>query len=135
MGLVKKAKSLFAISESYESVTLSAEKHIKGEGIKVPFQGLPLQISLVSDDTRLHLYPEFHPKSQPEKSSNSFILFNPDHYYSDISAFIRLERGKKLVLGRSDPEQTILLGYSDRVNRRHLSITYLGDAFIFEDLH
>jgi hypothetical protein len=135
MGIFKKAKSLFAISESYESVTLSAEKHLRGEGIKVPFQGLPLQISLVSDDTRLHLYPEFRTKSWPEKSSGSFILFNPDHYYSDISAFIRLERGQKLVLGRSDPEQTILLGYSDQVNRRHLSITYLGDAIIFEDLH
>ena len=135
MGLVKKAKSLFAISGSYESETLSAEKHLRGEGIKVPFQGLPLQISLVPDDTRLHLYPEFRLKSRPEKSSSSFILFNPDHYYSDISAFLRLERGAKLVLGRSDPEQTILLGYSDQVNRRHLSITCLGDAFIFEDLH
>lgn len=135
MGFFKKAKSLFANSERYESVTLSAEKHLRGEGIKVPFQGLPLQISLVPNDTRLHLYPEFCLKSRPEKSSDSFILFNPDHYYSDISAFIRLERGIKLVLGRSDPEQTILFDYSDQVNRRHLSITCLGDAFIFEDLH
>ena len=131
MGLFKKAKSLFAISESYESVTLSAEKHLRGEGIKVPFQGLPLQISLGSDDTRLHLYPEFRLKSWPQKSPGSFILFNPDHYYSDISAFIRLERGKKLVLGRSDPEQTILLGYSDQVNRRHLSITSSGRCLYF----
>jgi len=135
MGLFKKAKSLFAISESYESVTLSAEKHLRGEGIEVPFQGLPLQISLGSDDTRLYLYPEFCLKSWPEKSPGSFILFNPNHYCSDISAFIRLQRGQKLVLGRSDAEQTILLGYSDQVNRRHLSITHLGDAFIFKDLH
>ena len=134
MGLVKKAKSLFAVSRNYESVALSAEKHLRGEGIKVPFQGLPFQISLVSDDTRLHLYPEYRSKSRPEKSPSSFILFNPDHYYSDISAFLRLERDKSLVLGRSDPEQKILLGYSDRVNRRHLRITYLGDTFIFEDL-
>jgi hypothetical protein len=135
MGLYHKAKSLFSTPGSYESVSLSAEKHLRGEGIKVPFQELPLQISLVPDDTRLHLYPEFGLISQPEKSSSSFILFNPDHYYSHISAFLRLERGKRLVLGRSDPEQKILLGYSDRVNRRHLSITYLGDTFIFEDLH
>ncbi|MBT8372794.1 MAG: FHA domain-containing protein, partial [Deltaproteobacteria bacterium] len=135
MGIFKKAKSLFAVSESYESVTLIAEKHLRGEGIKVPFQGLPFQINLVSDDTRLHLYPEFYLKSQPEKSSGSFILFNPENYYSAISAFIRLERGKKLVLGRSDPEQTLLLGYSARVSRRHLSITNLGDAIVFEDLH
>ena len=135
MGLVKKAKSLFASSRSYESITLSAEKHLRGEGIKVPFQGLPIQIMLVPEDTRLHLYPEFRLQSLPEKSPSSIILFNPDHYYSDISAFIRLERGQKLLLGSIDPEQTTLLGYSDQVNRRHLSITYLGDAIIFEDLH
>ncbi len=135
MGIFKKAKSLFAISESYESVTLSAEKHLRGEGIKVPFQGLPFQINLVPDDTRLHLYPQSCLKSRAEKSPDSFILFNSDHYYADISAFIRLEQGKKLVLGRGDSEQTTLLGYSDQVNRRHLSITNLGDAIIFQDLH
>jgi hypothetical protein len=135
MGLFKKAKSLFATSKRYESVEISGTKHLKGEGIRVPFQGCPLQIRLGSDDDKLHLFPERLLKSRPEESPSGYVLFNPAHFYSRISGFIRLERGKKLVLGRSDPEQTAILSYSDRVNDRHLAVTYSGNAFIFRDLH
>ncbi|MCP5049996.1 MAG: hypothetical protein GY940_22705, partial [bacterium] len=135
MGLFKKAKSLFATSKSYESVEISGTKHLKGEGIQVPFQGFPLQIRLGSDDDKLHLFPERLLQSRPEASPSGFVLFNPAYYYSRISGFIRLERGKKLVLGRSDPEQTAILSYSDRVNDRHLAVTYPGDALIFRDLN
>ena len=136
MGLFKKAKALFGTSEDYAVVELSGAKHhLKGEGIRVPFQGLPLQISLGCDDNKLHLFPEHLIKSSPQEIPPSFILFNPEHFYSRISGFIRLERDKKLVLGRSDPEQTALFSYSDRVNERHLAVTNLGDALIFKDLH
>jgi predicted phosphodiesterase len=135
MGLFKKAKSLFATSKSYESVEISGTKHLKGEGIQVPFQGFPLQIRLGSDDNKLHLYPERLLKSRPEESPSGFVLFNPAHFFSRISGFIRLERGKKLVLGRRDPEQTSILSYSDKVSDRHLAVTYPGDALIFRDLH
>ncbi|MCP4630891.1 MAG: metallophosphoesterase [bacterium] len=135
MGLFKKAKSLFATSKSYESVEISGTKHLKGEGIRVPFQGFPLQIRLGSDENKLHLFPERLLKSRPQEPPSDFVLFNPAHFYSRISGFIRLERGKKLVLGRSDPEQTAILSYSDRVNDRHLAVSYPDDALIFRDLH
>jgi len=135
MSLFKKAKSLFATSKSYERVEISGTKHLKGEGIRVPFQGFPLQIRLGSDDNKLHLFPERLLKSRPEESPPGFVLFNPAHYYSRISGFIRLERGKKLVLGRSDPEQTAILSYSDKVNDRHLAVAYPGEALVFRDLH
>jgi predicted phosphodiesterase len=135
MGLFKKAKSLFATSKSYESVEISGTKHLKGEGIQVPFQGFPLQIRLGADDNKLHLFPERLLKSRPEGPPSGFVLFNPAHFFSRISGFIRLERGKKLVLGRSDPEQTAIFSYSDKVNDRHLAVTYSGDALIFRDLH
>ncbi len=134
MGLFKKTKSIFATSKTYECVEISGKKHLKGEGIKVPFHGVPLQICLGSDDNKLHLFPERLLKSRPEASSTGFILFNPAHFHSRISGFIRLEREKKLVLGRSDPDQTAILSYSDTVNDRHLAVTYEGDAFIFKDL-
>ena len=135
MGLFKKAKSLFGTSKRYESVEISGTKHLKGEGIRIPFQGLPLQICLGSDDDTLHLFPERPLKSRPEESPSGFVLFNAAHYYSRISGFIRLERGKKLVLGRRDPEQTAILSYSDKVNDRHLAVAYPGDALIFRDLN
>ena len=135
MSLFKKAKSLFATSKSYESVEISGTKYLKGEGIRIPFQGLPLQICLGSDDDKLHLFPERLLKSRPEESPSGFVLFNPAHFFSRISGFIRLERGKKLVLGRCDPEQTAILSYSDKVNDRHLAVTYPGDALMFRDLH
>jgi hypothetical protein len=135
MSLFKKAKSLFATSKSYERVEISGTKHLKGEGIRVPFQGFPLQIRLGSDDNKLHLFPERLLKSRPEESPPGFILFNPAHYHSRISGFIRLERGKKLVLGRSDPEQTAILSYSDKVNDRHLAVSYPGETLVFRDLH
>jgi len=135
MGLFKKAKSLFATSKSYASVEISGTKHLKGESIRVPFQGFPLQIRLGSDENKLHLFPERLLKSRPQEPPSDFVLFNPAHFHSRISGFIRLERGKKLVLGRSDPEQTAILSYSDRVNDRHLAVSYPGDALIFRDLH
>ena len=135
MGLFKKAKSLFGTSKRYESVEISGTKHLKGEGIRIPFQGLPLQICLGSDDDTLHLFPERPLKSRPEESPSGFVLFNAAHYYSRISGFIRLERGQKLVLGRRDPEQTAILSYSDKVNDRHLAVAYPGDALIFRDLN
>jgi hypothetical protein len=136
MGLFKKARAFFSASEDYASVEInSAKHHLKGEGIRVPFQGFPLEISLGCDDNTLHLFPEHLLKSPSKESPSSFILFNPEHYYFRISGFIRLERGKKLVLGRNDPEQTALFSYSDRVNERHLAVTHLGDALIFQDLH
>jgi len=135
MGFLKKAKRLFTPSTKYEQVEISEPRRIKGEGIRVPFKGFPLQISLGSDDNKLHLFPECPLKSSRKEFPPSFILFNPEHFYSRISGFIRLERGKKLILGRSDPEQTAILSYSDRVNNRHLAVTHLGDALIFKDLH
>ena len=135
MGLFQKAKSLFATSKSYERVEISGKKHLKGEGIQVPFQGFPLQIRLGSDNNKLHLFPERPLQSRPEETPSSFVLFNAAHYYSRISGFVRLERGRKLVLGRSDPEQTATLSYSDKVNDRHLTIAYPGDALIFRDLN
>ena len=135
MGFLKKAKRLFTPSTKYEQVEISEPRRIKGEGIRVPFKGFPLQISLGSDDNKLHLFPECPLKSSRKEFPPSFILFNPEHFYSRISGFIRLERGKKLIIGRSDPEQTAILSYSDRVNNRHLAVTHLGDALIFKDLH
>ena len=135
MGLFKKAKSLFGTSKSYERVEISGTKHLKGDGIQVPLQGLPLQICLGSDDNKLHLFPERLLKSRPEETPSGFVLFNSAHFFSRISGFVRLERGKKLVLGRSDPEQTAILSYSDKVNDRHLAVTYPDDALIFRDLH
>jgi hypothetical protein len=135
MGLFKKTKSLFAVSKRYERVEISGTRRLQGEGIRVPFQGFPLQIRLGSGDDKLHLFPERLLQSRPVASPSGFVLFNPAHYYSRISGFIRLERGKKLVLGRSNPEQTAILSYSDRVNDRHLTIAYSDDSLIFRDLN
>jgi hypothetical protein len=134
MGLFNKAKSLFATSKTYERVEISGTKHLKGEGIQVPFQGYPLQIRLGSDDNKLYLFPERLLKSRPDEPPSGFVLFNPAYFFSRISGFMRLERGKKLVLGRSDPEQTAMLSYSERVNQRHLTVSYPGDALILRDL-
>ena len=135
MGLFKKTKSLFATSNRYECVEITGSRLLKGEGIRVPFQGFPLQIRLGSNDDKLHLFPERLLQSRSEGSPSDVVLFNPAFYYSRISGFIRLERGKKLVLGRSDPEQTAILSYSDKVNARHLTIAYSDDTLIFRDLN
>ena len=135
MGLFKKTKSLFVSSNRYKRVEISGTRLLQGEGIRVPFQGFPLQIRLGSDDDKLHLFPGRLLQSRLETSPSDFVLFNPANYYSRISGFIRLERGKKLVLGRSNPEQTAILSYSDRVNDRHLTIAYSDDTLIFKDLN
>ena len=85
MGLFKKAKSLFATSKSYERVEISGTKHLKGEGIQVPFQGFPLQIRLGSDDNKLHLFPERLLKSRP-KSPHRVLSSSTPHIFFPGSA-------------------------------------------------
>ena len=75
MGLFKKTKSLFAASKRYESVEISGTRRLQGEGIRVPFQGFPLQIYLGSDDDKLHLFPERLLQSHPVASPSGIVLF------------------------------------------------------------
>ncbi|MCP4697906.1 MAG: metallophosphoesterase [Gammaproteobacteria bacterium] len=135
MGLFQKVKTLLRMADSYEQVELHGEMRLQGKGIQIPFQGIPIQITLGSKGKCLQLYPERFLNSTQKQPMPCFILFDPERYFSDISGFIRLQRGEKLVLDKNDPEQKIIFDYSKKVSNRHLAITNAGDILMFKDLH
>jgi hypothetical protein len=113
-----------------------------GESVRVPYEGFPMELVLGNDGgKRLRLYPEsplhrvngVSPDSGNTDGPPCFLLEDPDHNGAAIGGFLRLEPGRKITLGRHDPEQQILFDYPDSVAQRHLRLTHNGDAVIFED--
>lgn len=83
---------------------------------------------------RLHLYPEYPLKARKKSvGPPSFLLEDPDRQGGAIGGFLRLEPGEELTLGRQDPQQLALFGYSEDVKKRHLRLVHDGDAVIFKD--
>ena len=92
--------------------------------IKVHIRDYPFQINLYPDDKALHLYPEPSLNcSSDSVATNSYILFDPDSFYSDICRFYRLQDDDTITLGGSDPEQRAILNISKKTPARTLSIS------------
>ena len=56
-------------------------------------------------------------------STQSYLLFDPDVFYSRISGFYRLKAGDTITLGGSDPVQRAILDLSTKMPARKLSVS------------
>lgn len=71
--------------------------------IALPAESFPLRLEIGNGDRIFHIYPEepLHPReTAPE--NQSYILFDPEHYFKDIAGFYRLLPGDELILGQED---------------------------------
>jgi hypothetical protein len=125
-------------SSADEVVTLQGEMHLRGQKTVVPFNGLPIQLVLGPKDgshKKLHLYADHPLNPHPEQASQRLILFDPECYFCGISGQVALEPGQRLVLGKAESGQGILLDFPKTVSNRHLLLDNSGDALVFKDLH
>lgn len=91
--------------------------------IKACIKDYPFQINLYPDSKALHLYPEPALNYGNDwVTTNNYILFDPDKFYSDICGFYRLQDEDTITLGGGDPEQRAILNISTDTPARKLSI-------------
>ena len=102
----KLLKSAFPNMFWSEEVDIKDTFLLSDKKIKVHIKDYPFQINLYPDSKTLHLYPE--PAlicGSDGVATNSYILFDPDIFYSDICGYYRLQDDDTITLGGSDPEQ------------------------------
>lgn len=103
--------------------------------IRVPCCDAPLELILGKKGIVLHLVTEKYIAAGDEtERAPTFILYDPERFFSTISGFLRLRKGDTLILGCEDAYQQALFNYPKGVDRRHLMIVHDGEALVFKDL-
>jgi len=133
-GLFSKLKAAYSPTTKYKEVRLSESYKLQKASIRVPIEDFPIELNMGKGKHRLHLYPEQPLGEGASQDYPSFILFNPQHFFSEISGFLRLIKGDHLILGREDELQQDIFDYPDAVSKRHISIIHDGDALLFKGL-
>jgi hypothetical protein len=134
--LKKLLKSAFPNLFWSEEVIIKDTYHLSNKKkIKAHIRDYPFQINLHPDSKTLHLYPE--PAlgcGSDGVVPNSYILFDPDSFYSEVCRFYRLQDDDTIILGSSDPEQRAILNISKKTPARTLSISNEDGSLIFQSL-
>ena len=123
-SFLKRLKSTFIGLTQCEEIDIKESYHLPDKKIMVPLHVYPVQLNIGPDGKALHLYPEnCLVDKQNNRSLKSYILFDPDTYYSKISGFYRLKEGEKITLSRNSRQQRAFLNISKNIMERHLRIT------------
>ena len=120
----------------YKEVDIRASYSLSdSKKIKAHIKDYPFEINLFPDGKTLHLYPETVLDGGSDGAeANSFILFDPDRFYSDICGFYRLQDDDTITLGSADPEQRAILDISPQTPARKLSIGNEDGWLTFQSL-
>ncbi len=125
-GLVKLIKQAFSGLSRCEEIDLKESYHLHGSNVKVPIRCYPLQINLPPDGKTLHLYPESLTNVVDNScNSDSFIVFDPETYFREVSGFFRIDDGEKLVIGAQDKAR----------QKAFLNTVQSGSEFVFSILN
>ncbi len=135
-GLFEKLKAVFIRPKTYDEVVLDQEVHLMGDEIRIPFNGVPIQITLGKSrqGKTLWVCPEFMLEPEKVGESSHFLIFDPNRYFKEPCGFFRLEAGDSILLGRGEEEQQAFFHFPRTVANRHLTVAHTGDAFIFKDI-
>ena len=103
--------------------------------VRVPLDGIPIEITFGLNERRLHLYPEFrlNPRGEPLRI-DSFILVDPRTHLRRVGGFLRLTPKNWLALGSADAVQQAMFDYPPAVDEQHLVVIYGRDALVFRNL-
>ncbi|MCG7876141.1 MAG: metallophosphoesterase [Candidatus Thiodiazotropha taylori] len=132
-GFFAKLKSAFSQTSQYTEHRLQESFLLQGGSIRVPYEDIPIEIEF-GNDFRLLLYAEQSVHGNNLQEQPGFLLINPEHYFKEISGFLRLSKGDHLILGYEDELQQRIFKYPRNLAKRQLSIIHDGDALLFKDL-
>ncbi len=135
-SFLKLIKTAFSGLEQCEKIDLKDTYKLPNKKIMIPLENYPLQIHIGMDAHTLHLYPELPLDDQQDKFSEpSYILFDPENYYSSISGFYRLSDDDKIILGGENAEQNAFLSMPKKLPERQLSIANVEGKLTFKCHH
>ncbi len=122
--ILKRLRNAFPGLDPCDEVDLKETYRLGEKTAKAHIKDYPFEICLAPDNKILHLYPEqLIEGGDNDVSTQSYLLFDPDTFYSTLSGFYRLEDGDTITLGGSDPGQRDILGLSEDLPDRKLSIS------------
>jgi len=133
-GFFDRLKTAFSPASEYQEVQLREAYELRDEGVKLRCEGYPIELSLGAEKWKLHLCPECSVDGNRLYDGSSYLLFDPDGFFSRINGFVRLVKGDHLILGREDSQQMKIFDYPESVAKRQLSIAHEGDALLFKNL-
>jgi hypothetical protein len=134
-GLVKRLIEGFSGLAQCEELDLKRAYKLASKKVRLPFDNFPIQLVVGSDENILHVYPERQINDmQPNALIDRYIIFNPKFFYKDVSGFLRLNSGEKIIIGRSDENQMVLLNFPKEIAARHLSIFNDKGRLVFKNL-
>jgi len=135
-SLIKIIKAAFSDLVHCEKVDLKGSFRLPNKKIQFPVENYPLQLHIGQDAHILHLYPEHSlATSNTNIDEQSYILFDPEKYYNQISGFFRLKDGDKITLGHGDNQQRTFLNTPKKLPERQLSISNDEGKLIFKCHH
>jgi len=103
--------------------------------VRVPLDGVPIEITLGLNDRRLHLYRENRlDRDGKPVWLESFILVDPRTHMRRIAGFLRLSPKSWLALGSGDEVQKAIFDYPEAIDEQHMVLIYGRDALIFRNL-
>jgi hypothetical protein len=132
-GFLGQLKATLASIGNAKEITLDNALQLTNEKIKIPLGDLPISLEIGKKGKKLCLTRDISLDPESSVEHDSLILFDPERYYSKITGFLRLNPGKKLILGMQDSYQSALFHYPKNTATQHLSITHKGDSLLFKD--
>ena len=133
-GFFGRLKAAFPKNSQYTDIVLDEPCDLGCRGVRVATGDSPIELVMAEGKFRLHICLEESVEGAPLQTDPSFILIDPDRFFSEISGFLRLSKGDHLILGREDELQREIFEYPHSVPKRQLSITHAGDALLFKGL-
>lgn len=134
-GLIKRLKDSFSSLAKCEELDLKEAYRLNEKKVSLRLENYPIQLNVGPDGQVLHIYPEQPIKHSKKKfKGEDYMIFDPKSYYKGGSGFLRINAGKKLILGKGIQEQKDLLNLTQNIPERHLSITNEGGKLIFKSL-
>ena len=133
-SFLKRLKASFSDLAECEEVDLKESYRLHNKKIKVHVGEYPFQVNLYGDTKSLHVYPERLLNGNPAGTpSGSYIIFDPDRYFSAITGFFRLQDGDKITLGSDDERQRDFLDIPKNPSGRQLSISNREGELVFKN--
>ncbi len=133
-GILRRLKDSFSGLSQCEQLDLEGAYRLDKKKVRLPLKNYPIQLNVGSDENILHIYPERQVNDvQQDTLTDRFIIFNPASYYKEISGFLRLNSGDKLIIGCNQAYQKTLLKLEQGIAERHLSITNDNGSLIFKN--
>ena len=125
-------RDLIASDGKILKVTPTPEQKLVTRPIRIASERKGIELTLGKQSLRL--YPEIPVASGADADTKDWILVDPDHYFSSVAGFVRLERGQTILIGRANPTVSTIFNFPKSVTRRHLVLANDDGEIIIKPL-